>query len=470
MTDAFGVLGLDRTADARAIKRAYAALLRVHRPDEDPAGFQRINDAYQAALAYRAWVDAHGEPIDGDNGAHEDGVVLPDPLPHAPTPRATPTDDDATPYAPIAPVAEAQDLHDLDAAIDQLLDEMLALARAGKARPVLEFLRSSCTYWSMEAKQRLAGRLVARLEQEPVAMPRECFDALMGFFGLDDIQVAQDLRHIGHLRMECEQWWLLRRRAPRATVTGAEDRLDRAYRAMINRLHEPFSWWNAPWYALRPSAAVDVVQFVRSIGLMNGSRLPPSVDPATIRFWVDQRMLDPPLNRARATVFALRALLGALAFALLAAWVERDLPRPAWVAALDAFGVCTLVALGWLAVQVYNRWQGWRGPFEWPAWLVPLLVLATLVSLPFSVDGFPSQMLSVTALMLPVWRDVHAWMRRRGSAVYDEPSAGSVLMLCLVIALSSAPLLWLEDWVPALLGLPLWAWQLWRIRKAHATP
>jgi len=43
-------LGIDATVDAAAIKSAYAARLKMTRPDEDPEGFQRLRAAYSAAL------------------------------------------------------------------------------------------------------------------------------------------------------------------------------------------------------------------------------------------------------------------------------------------------------------------------------------------------------------------------------------------------------------------------------------
>ncbi len=46
----WSVLGMTATRDERAIKRAYAARLKVTRPEDDPAAFQILNDAYQAAL------------------------------------------------------------------------------------------------------------------------------------------------------------------------------------------------------------------------------------------------------------------------------------------------------------------------------------------------------------------------------------------------------------------------------------
>ncbi len=44
------VLDLDRESDTSTIKRRYAQLLKVTRPDEDPQAFQRLRDAYETAL------------------------------------------------------------------------------------------------------------------------------------------------------------------------------------------------------------------------------------------------------------------------------------------------------------------------------------------------------------------------------------------------------------------------------------
>ncbi|ATQ75190.1 hypothetical protein CR152_12180 [Massilia violaceinigra] len=46
----WSVLGMKASRDERAIKRAYAAKLKVTRPEDDPVAFQMLNDAYQAAL------------------------------------------------------------------------------------------------------------------------------------------------------------------------------------------------------------------------------------------------------------------------------------------------------------------------------------------------------------------------------------------------------------------------------------
>jgi len=48
--DCWSVLELDRDADERSIKRQYARLLKINRPDDDPVAFQALRDAYEQAL------------------------------------------------------------------------------------------------------------------------------------------------------------------------------------------------------------------------------------------------------------------------------------------------------------------------------------------------------------------------------------------------------------------------------------
>ncbi len=51
MATIWNVLGLEPTTDCRDIKRAYARLLKLTRPEEDPQGFQVLRRAYETALS-----------------------------------------------------------------------------------------------------------------------------------------------------------------------------------------------------------------------------------------------------------------------------------------------------------------------------------------------------------------------------------------------------------------------------------
>ena len=48
----FDVLGIEVTRDTKQIKKAYAALVRQYHPEEYPAEWGRIHEAYETAMAY----------------------------------------------------------------------------------------------------------------------------------------------------------------------------------------------------------------------------------------------------------------------------------------------------------------------------------------------------------------------------------------------------------------------------------
>ena len=50
--DCWEILGIERFSDKKTIKIAYAKQLKLHRPDEDPEGFQQLHRAYKSALSW----------------------------------------------------------------------------------------------------------------------------------------------------------------------------------------------------------------------------------------------------------------------------------------------------------------------------------------------------------------------------------------------------------------------------------
>jgi hypothetical protein len=68
--NAWARLGLNDDADERSIKRQYAKLLKVTRPDDDPEAFQQLREAYEQALNW-ARMRADDEAFEGETAAVE---------------------------------------------------------------------------------------------------------------------------------------------------------------------------------------------------------------------------------------------------------------------------------------------------------------------------------------------------------------------------------------------------------------
>lgn len=233
---AFDALGLTSDADERAIKRAYAAKLKTTRPDEDPEGFQALNDAYRAALAWRA-MRARGDApataarIDRREIAEPDASVghriepteSTDPAdPDAPieTPAATQTAEppvfralfEAPALSPLpglslptAPTRPAP--FDAAAFFDELLD------RSGRMQieDFRRWLNEHEALYSVELKDALDAPLVAFLDRSR-PMRKTHLDETLRFFGLDTIsaktlRLEQPLHRIRRSARRHEESW-----------------------------------------------------------------------------------------------------------------------------------------------------------------------------------------------------------------------------------------------------------------------
>ena len=187
-------LGLEPTSDATAIRRAYAQRLRAIDPDRDPAAFQRLREAYEAALA----------------GSARDKGRKPRQRKPARAPAADPVPPDAVPppHAPAAPMpaaAEAQPVRparvDHQAKQPQDAAETLQDYRA-EAKPTLDALERALD--DRDAPRALAlldeavakgllpltptPRFVARLTEVATGdptVPAETFRRLLRTFGWD---------------------------------------------------------------------------------------------------------------------------------------------------------------------------------------------------------------------------------------------------------------------------------------------
>jgi hypothetical protein len=198
--DCWTVLGLEPTADERAVLRAYARKLRETRPEDDPEGFQRLLAAREQALAWRERIPPpppppplggeEGDPFEpparaADQGRRPFRVVMgaemsappkdgehtggssepnwrahrPTPVLPPPEPRAPPVDDDwgwrspRVEFEPAPPGASAPD------EVAALRARWLALSREDDE-----------VFWRLEAWEEILRRTgaLAILERETV--------------------------------------------------------------------------------------------------------------------------------------------------------------------------------------------------------------------------------------------------------------------------------------------------------------
>lgn len=198
MSWALRELGLPAEADERAVKRAYAARLKTVRPETDPEGFQKLNEAYQAALEW---------------------------LRQRPAPPATPTAEpfaasNATPsgYAsvklhfegvPISMPPFRSARRDVEARADfdeQDFDEQdfffTVLEQSEQLDPQAfrQWLERNEALYSMPLKAALAEPLVWFLHDQP-PLTREHLAITLAFFGLDTVndttmRLQEPLHHL----------------------------------------------------------------------------------------------------------------------------------------------------------------------------------------------------------------------------------------------------------------------------------
>lgn len=73
MSDAWKILGLDpATADEKQVRNAYARLLKLNRPDQDPEGFQQLRHAYEYALQWLRHRRVEADPEDAQEPPDHD--------------------------------------------------------------------------------------------------------------------------------------------------------------------------------------------------------------------------------------------------------------------------------------------------------------------------------------------------------------------------------------------------------------
>lgn len=271
------VLELDEDADQRAVKRAYAKRLRTTRPDDDPAGFQQLHEAYQAALdwarhreqwqheeddnaqpapvviAAPAVVDAVAadalpiahDPVQrvatGDTryaGTAGHAPVAPpcDPLP-APPPLPPPLPLPLPPPLPQpGPTRAPVDSTPLDPAA--FARRVIGEARQSEPASFERWLQLRPELWSLRDKPGIGAAVLEHLFDNDEPICADNFDLLAQCFSWDDVDSGLDPYEADACRLRLHRLWVLqpRNQAGLAHYLDREqDRVD--HREAQTRLH-----------------------------------------------------------------------------------------------------------------------------------------------------------------------------------------------------------------------------------------
>lgn len=427
MTWSLRLLGLPDDADERAIKRAYASKLKTTRPDEDPEGFQRLHEAYQAALAWvrsgphddddddGEWHDApdvHDED-ENDEAGEDDGERVVDEAARSPTPvpaiavtdPSTSADRARAPMdaarqdevaAPAAQVSAERDedntrasvAHDADDTVvfdhDGFFDTCFQIACDGAEGELRQWLDAQPILWSLAYKAQIGHWLLHAMHQRQPPMPTSRFDLLMDYFGLIDLRNGYDAYYLQRLRHRLQIAWELKTSQLRALAERTADEgtsvaaAVRQVRRILRDLSRPFDWTRALLSALMPMYPTAVRRFLYRLdydGLGDGrlehgdlDDLPAPLDPAQVAFW-DAASDRSRLTRQRFAVVVSRllaytALLTLAYVCVVGAFSRSDTPEGA--APWASIPLPSVAAYALFAMS--GAWLLWTGHTLFSAW------------------------------------------------------------------------------------------------------
>jgi hypothetical protein len=430
---AFERLGLEPTADEREIKRAYARELRRTRPDEDPAGFQALNEAYQQCLAYaehqreQASLDDEAEAGGGD--AFDTAWQARD-YDALETSTAVETTHEAT--ARHRPAAPASGQTPLSFDLHAFLDELLQRARSQSPAELKRWLLNLEPLYSLDLTRELRGPVAQTASQAEPALSPSALATVFDFFALNVVGPNDswllEQAHQAQLRAEST------RAFEQALAQLQSPQTQPVVRLLLRELLEPAQLGRRLIIALVAGLPTRLVEMAGTLRQLDPQLAAQRLNLGTIEFW--HQICDRSrLHWRRAFVVLARIvlypslLLGAVAALGQRTDVLGGLPRIWWVAAASWLSVTMVQA--WLHRRARRPRPGSREPAlpidrDGPLWLFGSLAVAALLLIPI-VSEFSLLIVSAMGLI---------WLIARGRRLLGRTF---VAMLSGALAVSCLP-------------------------------
>ena len=344
------LLELAEQGDARAVKRAYARLLRSNRPDDDPEAFQDLHACYQHALALCGrGTDAQAELVESMQ------TEAPEPeVPRLVTSQALP------------PALDP----------DDAAREIVLHAGAADASTLALLLQERALCWSLQFRADVGWSLLGHLHREDPPVPEANFNTLAQAFDWDDIALDLDPLWLAGVARRCRQAWQLLPSSRSALRIDYERCSDSYLSAQdidgaVARLSEARPRWRNRLDALLPARARDTPYLLAALEYWPDEALPPGLNAAQVGFWA--RFGDPS-HPVHVRYEAVRCTLIGLFLGLVAAWGVYSSPAvsPSKGGMIIA-AAALLVPASWLLRRGFRALLRWQCADEsdarGPAWL-----------------------------------------------------------------------------------------------------
>lgn len=356
------LLALAEHGDERAIKRAYARLLRTNRPDEDADAFQDLHAFYQHALALcRGMADP---PHDAVTAEPNDTYPA-----------------EASWHVIAEDNSESLDPH-------AVAHDIVQRAAVESAASLADLLQDRALRWSMHFRHEVSWAVLELLQRTQSALSEAQFHALVQAFGWDDIALDVDPLWLATVARRSRQAWQLLP-ASRPALRISFERCSNSYLSAqetdeaVARLREPRPRWRNRLDALVPTRARNMPFLLAALEYWPYEEVPAGLDAGQVRFWA--RFGD-DAQHVHLRYGAIRcAIIGAF-LGLVTAWGVYS--SPAVGAHKGTFIIATatlMVPAGWLltlGARALLRWQcideaEARGPV-WLRWAFIPVAAATV--------------------------------------------------------------------------------------------